>query len=234
MLREAGMGHLVPGEYSDAAQLRYSLTLLKSAEAVIRVTKWAIGSALAWAEDLQGTPGKYTSQLRVNASCFLNLGSLTPEQLTAITAAYEKSIYDKQYVQEASGVEDVDEMNDRIAAQPGAAIDTAIRMANTFKMLRDAGLPPGIAAKQSGYSDKDAAEMQAEFEKEQKRVTDQQTAVAAATAPQQVGGQPSQGTKGLRARRQGRPSGTTERNPGQGQDPGARALQTKKNDRRRP
>ncbi len=235
MQREAGQGHLIKDEMTDATLVRYGLSLVQSAIPVTQAFVWVIETALAETEALRGEQGKYTSQLRAQASAFLNVGSITPEQRNALTATIEKSILSKETGQELMGVEDVDEENDRIASQPGAAIDLAIRMANSYKMLRDAGMPARLAAIHSGYSEEDADEIAAEQEKEdQKKMQQQQDQLKlqASLAPKPVVGQ--RGTAGLTAQRRGRPSGTAERNPGQGQDKGARALQDKKRNRARP
>lgn len=231
MLREAGMGHLIKGESSDATVIRYGLSLMQSAVPVTAAGRWMIEAALAWGEALRGEPGRYTSKLRAQVSVFINVGPVTPEQRNALIAAFEKSIISRETAQELMGVEDVDSENDRIAAQPGQGIDLAIRMANAFKMLRDAGLPAGVAAEQAGYSPEAAAKMEAEFQKQQaqdaKRQQDQLKLQAETRNA-------SQGAAGLRAARRGRPSGTAERQPGQGQNKGARALQNKPRNRSQP
>jgi hypothetical protein len=233
MLREAGQAHLVEGMDSDAAVIRYGLSLMQSAPPVVSAGRWMIESALAWAEALRGEPGRFTSKLRAQVSVYINVGPVTPEQRAALIAAFEKSIISRETAQELMGVEDVDSENDRIAAQPGQGIDLAIRQANAFKMFREAGLPAGIAAKRAGFSEDEAAEMEREFQKQQ--AADQaakQTELKLQAANKVQNGQP--GSSGLRSARRGRPSGTAERNPGQGQDKGARALQIKKRNRSQP
>jgi hypothetical protein len=240
MLREAGQANLIAGEMSDATVIRYGLSLLHSAVPMTAALRWVIETALAWAEALRGEEGRYTSQLRAQTSAYVNVGPVTPEQRAALTAAFEKSLLSRETAQELMGVDDVDSENDRIAAQPGSAIDLAIRMANSYKMLTDAGMPPRLAAIHSGYSDADAAEIEREQGKrEQQQMQQQQAALRlqASLAPSPApGGLPggASGSAGLRAARRGRPSGTAERNPGQQQDKGARALQDKPRNRRQP
>jgi hypothetical protein len=242
MLRECEQGHLVPTEDSESSVIRYGLSLLESAIVVTAAARWMIESALAWAEDLSGQRGKYTDKLRASVSCFINVGPVTPEQRAALVSAFEKSLLSRETAQELMGVEDVDSENDRIAAQPGAAIDLAIRMANSYKMLIDAGMPPRLAAINSGYSEEQAAEIETEQTKrEQEQAKQQQDAqmkqmtLQAALQPKPAPSvPPSNNAAGLRAKRMGRPSGTAERNPGQGQDKSARALSKQKRSRQSP
>lgn len=238
MLREAAQGHLIKEEDSDSSVIRYGLSLMQSAIPCTEALRWMIETSLAWAEALRGEEGRYTDKLRVQTSAYINVGPVTPEQRNALIAAFEKSVISRETAQELMGVEDVDSENDRIAAQPGSGIDLAIRMANAFKMLRDAGLPAGIAAKQAGYSADAAAEMEAEFQKEkqdQQKAAQEQLKIQGQNALSVASTRnASQGSAGLRAARRGRPSGTAEKNPGQGQNKGARALQNKKRNRSQP
>lgn len=238
MLRESDQGHLVPGEENDSLVIKYGLSLLESAIPCNQALRWLIETGLAQAEALRGEQGKYTGKLRAQTSCYLNVGPVTPEQRASLIAAFEKSIISRETAQELMGVEDVDSENDRIAAQPGSAIDLAIRQANAFKMFREAGLPAGVAARRSGFSEDEAKEMEAEFQKQQKadqeakaselQLQGQNAVTVAGVRNKQTG------SAGLRAKRRGRPSGTAERNPGQGQDRGARALQNKARNRSQP
>jgi hypothetical protein len=115
-------------------------------------------------------------------------------------------------------------------------------MANSYKMLIDAGMPPRLAAINSGYSEAQATEIEREQTKrEDEKAQQQQDAqmkqmtLQASLQPKPPPGSPPSGNAaGLRAKRMGRPSGTAEKNPGQGQDKGARALQKQKRSRQTP
>jgi len=105
-------------------------------------------------------------------------------------------------------------------------------------MYREGGLPAGIAGKLSGFTEEQAAEMESEFQKQQKTeqaAKQQELQLQGANAANVAGiRSKSQGSAGLNARRRGRPSGTAEKNPGQQQNRGARVLQNKKRNRSQP
>lgn len=83
---------------------------------------WIVMTALAIAEALAGTPGKYTKQLRCAASCRISLGPLTAEERKADSDAVDKSLMSRETAMERSGVVDVDAENARISADPGAQL----------------------------------------------------------------------------------------------------------------
>lgn len=215
---EGHQAHMVEGSDMppELARMEYGLSLLDSALPVIDAFQWILGTGLAFGEALRGEVGRYTEQLRPSCSAFINIGPVSPEEKTAMIAAFEKAVLARESVQEAAfNVEDVDAENDRIASQPGSAIDVVVRQMNAFKLGTDGGMSVEDAAIEAGFSPERAKIMQANADKKAEADRKQKLAEIAATpaAP-------------------GRPSGTAERNPGQGQDKLARKLTPKQRDRK--
>lgn len=214
---EGHQAHLVrdSGIPPEIARQEYALSLLDSAIPVVEATTWILGTGLALAEALRGEVGRFTEQLRPSVSAVVNIGPVSPEEKTAMIAAFEKAVLARETVQEtAFSVEDVDAENDRIRSQPGAAIDVFIRQVNAIKMAKEAGITIEDAALEAGIAPDVAQRWQTNADAAAKKTADQAMAQAELQA------------------RAGRPSGTAERNPGQGQDKTARKLQSKPRDRK--
>jgi len=207
----------------ELARQEAGLALLDSAIPVIDATSWIISAGLAFAEALRGEVGRYTEVLRPVVSAFVNIGPVSADEKTAMIAAFEKAVLARESVQEtAFQVEDVDAENDRIASQPGAAIDVVIRQMNAVKLGVEAGLAIEDVAQEVGIPVDKAKRWQANADKKKALETAAKLAEARASGAQLGTGQ-----------RPGRPSGTTERNPGQQQDKLARKQQTKPRDRKK-
>jgi hypothetical protein len=226
MHMEAHQAHLIEdsGMPPELARHEYALSLLDSAIPVIDAFHWILGTGLAFAEALRGEVGRYTEQLRPSASAVVNVGPVTPEERASLIQAFEKAVMARETVQEAINIEDVDAENDRIASQPGAAVDVVVRQMNALKLGTEAGLSVEDAAIEAGFSPERAKAMQAN--------ADKQKAVEAANKLAEIkAGAAQMGAAGT-GQRPGRPSGTAERNPGQQQDKLARKMTPKPRDRR--
>jgi hypothetical protein len=198
---------------------------LDSAIPVCDAFNWILGTGLAFGEALRGEVGRYTEQLRATCTAFVNVGPVPPEEKTAMIAAFEKAVLARESVQESAfNVEDVDAENDRIASQPGSAIDVVIRQMNAVKLGTEAGMSVEQAALAAGFSEEQAAAMQKSADEKAAKDAEAKMAEIKAGAAQMAMGT---------GQRPGRPSGTAERNPGQQQDKGARKLQSKARDRTR-
>jgi hypothetical protein len=216
MIEESGMP-------PELARQEYGLSLLDSAIPVCDAFNWILGTGLAFGEALRGEEGRYTEQLRATCTAFVNVGPVPPEEKTAMIAAFEKAVLARESVQESAfNVEDVDAENDRIASQPGSAIDVVIRQMNAVKLGTEAGMSVEQAALAAGFSEEQAAAMQKSADDKAKKDAEAKMAEIKAGAVQPMG----------TGQRPGRPSGTDERNPGQQQDKGARKLQSKPRDRK--
>ena len=236
MHMEGHQAHMIEGSGvpPELARMEYGLSLLDSALPVIDAFQWILGTGLAFGEALRGEVGKYTEQLRPSCSAFINLGPVPADEKLAMIAAFEKAVLARESVQESAfNVEDVDAENDRIASQPGAAIDVVVRQMNAVKLGTDAGMSVEQAALAAGFDATTAANMQ----KSADTVTAQKTAAALAQAKAAGLAKPNAGPPGTPganpfANKGGRPSGTAEQNPGQGQDKLARKLTPKQRDRK--
>lgn len=153
ILAEVGQLHvLIAGDATASAVARvqaraeYLATLLKTKPEVEGAVTWLIETALAMAEAIAGTPGKYTKLLRVQATCKLDTGPITPEERKAIEASIGVTI-SAETAMLMLDVEDVDAEKSRMADDPNSRAKFAQSVGDALTKLTAAGATLEGAAK---------------------------------------------------------------------------------------
>lgn len=124
MLQELGQLHvLISGDATASAVARiqarveYLNTLLVTAPEVEAALRWLLETALAMAEAIAESPGKYTSKLRAQVQCKLDTGPITPEERGAVESSIGKTI-SQETAMRLLGVDDLDAERTRMEADP--------------------------------------------------------------------------------------------------------------------
>jgi hypothetical protein len=146
ILEEAKQGHIIAGTdpklgWKSREQLRAdsdkALGLTQTpTEACGR---WLLETALAMAEAFMGKPGLYTNQLRAEFICLASSGPLSIDERKENRESAKDGFLSRATTMERNGVTDVDAELGRMAGEPDARADLAVKQANALKMLTGAG-----------------------------------------------------------------------------------------------
>lgn len=145
------------GRSRAEARADYASSLDETARVEERRGRWLLETALAMAEAILGTPGKYTDALRVVYTVRVNAGPVDPEEQAQIQAQVDGGLRSKEGGQSAIGIADVDAENAVIASQPGASLDLVTRQAAAMDALMAVGVSLEAAAKLVGMTDEQVA-----------------------------------------------------------------------------
>jgi hypothetical protein len=158
ILAETGQRHvLITGDATSSAVSRiqaraeYLNTLLKSKTEVESAFTWLIETALAMAEAIAGQAGQYTSLLRVQGSCKLDTGPITPEERKAIEASIGVTI-SQDTAMLMLDVDDVDAEKSRMAADPASRYAGGEALGKALQAITTAGATLEGAAKVLGLT----------------------------------------------------------------------------------
>lgn len=146
ILEEAKQGHIIAGTdpklgWKSREQLRAdsdkALGLTKTPTE--QCGRWLLETALAMAEAFMGAPGRYTSVLRAEFSCLASSGPLSIDERKENRESAKDGFLSRATTMERNGVEDVDAELGRMAGEPDARADLAVKQASALKTLTDAG-----------------------------------------------------------------------------------------------
>lgn len=161
ILSEVGQLHvLISGDATSSAVARiqaraeYLNTLLLTQPEVEAALRWLLETALAMAEAIAGTPGKYTNLLRADVTCKLDTGPITPEERAAIEASIGKTL-SQETAMLMLGIDDVDAEKTRMASDPAARTIRGKEIGLALAQLTAAGATLEGAAKLLGLEQKD-------------------------------------------------------------------------------
>ncbi len=156
ILSELGQMHvLISGDATASAVARiqarveYLNTLLLTAPEVEAALAWIIETALAMAEAIAQTPGKYTNALRADVTLRLDTGPITPEERKAIEESIGKTI-SQETAMLLLGIDDVDAEKTRMAADRSSQAAFAKVVGDALAALTGAGATLEGAAKFMG------------------------------------------------------------------------------------
>ena len=108
--------------------------------------RWLLETALAMAEAFMGQAGQFTSQLRVDFNCRVDLGPISPDEKRANDEAVKSGSLSLETAMSRNGVNDVDAELQRMMRQPGAMIQMWTRIGEALTNLTSAGLDLATAA----------------------------------------------------------------------------------------
>lgn len=158
ILAEVGQRHvLIAGDATTSAVSRvqaraeYLNTLLKTKAEVDAAFTWLIETALAMAEAIAKQPGLYTDMLRVQGSCKLDTGPITPEERKAIEESIGVTI-SQETAMLMLDVDDVDAEQSRMADDPASKIEWGKELGLALTNLTTAGATLKGAAKLLGLT----------------------------------------------------------------------------------
>jgi hypothetical protein len=161
ILSEVGQLHvLISGDATSSAVARiqaraeYLNTLLLTQPEVEAALRWLLETALAMAEAIAGSPGKYTNLLRAEVTCKLDTGPITPEERAAIEASIGKTL-SQETAMLMLGIDDVDAEKTRMASDPAAKTVRATAIGTALVQLTAAGATLEGAAKFLGLEQKE-------------------------------------------------------------------------------
>jgi len=153
ILSEVGQLHvLISGDATASAVARiqaraeYLNTLLLTQPEVEAALRWLLETALAMAEAIAGTPGKYTNLLRADVTCKLDTGPITPEERKAIEESIGVTI-SQDTAMLMLGIEDVDAEKTRMADDLDSRTKRAEAIGKALMTLTTAGATLEGAAK---------------------------------------------------------------------------------------
>jgi hypothetical protein len=153
ILSEVGQLHvLISGDATSSAVARiqaraeYLNTLLLTQPEVEAALCWLLETAIAMAEAIAKTPGKYTNLLRAEVNCKLDTGPITPEERKAIEESIGVTI-SQETAMLMLGIEDVDAEKSRMADDPNSRIKSGEALGKALLSLTMAGATLEGAAK---------------------------------------------------------------------------------------
>lgn len=116
------------GESRIQARADFVMALRETKSQVDAAGRWVLETALAWAADLSGQPGRY-AELRVNFDCRLDPGPLSAQERALVAEEVEKRLRSREDAMTLLGIDDPDAMLDQIVAEgnalnPANAINT--------------------------------------------------------------------------------------------------------------
>jgi hypothetical protein len=190
MLEEADQEHVLinsaatpSGKSREEARSEYGASLGETSPHVNRVGRWFLETLVAYAEEIAGTPGRFTSRYRAVFECNTDTGPLTADEKRQITEAGDKGYLSACTVMERIGVEDVDAENNRILAEKQGSLGQMVQRATVMKLLADSNFPIPIAAKLLGFPEEIIPEIERMMKEQQQQQIDQARATAAARQP---------------------------------------------------
>jgi len=152
-----------------------------TAAEVEAAARWLLETVLAMAAHFAGQSERYAG-LRAVVQARIDSGPVSAEEKRAAIELKDAGLWALETSMSATGIEDTDAEKERIAKegieQQALGLSDVDR-AKIYREYKSAGVPPGIAAKWSGRSDEQVAELEAAID-EQANKEDANATVAAA------------------------------------------------------
>lgn len=163
ILEESKQGHIISGTdsklgWKSREQLRAdSDKALELTKVEIEAAgRWLLETVLAMAEAFMNAPGKYTNTLRAEFVCLASSGPISIDERKENRESAKDGFLSRETAMERNGVDDVDAELTRMAAEPDARADLAVKQATALKTLTDAGATIAGAAKFLGIPEERA------------------------------------------------------------------------------
>lgn len=128
------------------ARIEYLATLQLTQGEVESAFRFIVDTALAMAEALSSTPGKYTNVIRAQCACRLDAGPLLPAERAAIEMSIGKTISQPTAMM-LVGVEDVEAELARMAMDPFSLAEFGSKVGDALNKLTAPGAPVDGAAR---------------------------------------------------------------------------------------
>lgn len=143
------------GESRKQARGEFETSLRDTRIGLESAGRWVLETALAMAETLAGSRGRYTDMLRATFTCRLDTGPLSDAEQTTIVAQVAGGIKSRATGMSEMGVSDPDAELGRIMEQDGGNLDVRTKKATIYKLYIDAGCTEDVAAELAGLSDEE-------------------------------------------------------------------------------
>jgi hypothetical protein len=137
------------------ARSDYIASLRRTVPLVEAAGRWLVGTALAVAEQLTGTPGRFTESLRAEFNCRLSTGHIAPTERAQNVSEVEAGLMPQEYAMSENGIDDVDAALAMIHSRPETQIALLRRRAEVFKLLTEAGADLQTAATLAGFDEEE-------------------------------------------------------------------------------
>jgi hypothetical protein len=141
------------GKSREQARGDYETSLHITQTAIERAGRWLIETALAWAEQLARTPGKYTNSLRAVFECQIDTGPLSDAERANDIAAGQAGYLSRETIMIRANVSDPDAELRRIMEQDGGDIAVLTKKATLYGLWIAAGASEEAAAQLSGFTE---------------------------------------------------------------------------------
>jgi hypothetical protein len=102
------------------------------------------------AEQVMGSPGKWTEKYRVTFACRIDPGPVSTDEKRANTDAADKQQLSRRTAMQLNGVADVDAEIQLITSQEDSQLSMRTKQAEALKAFKDAGIDIVAAAKLIG------------------------------------------------------------------------------------
>lgn len=161
ILGEAKQVHILIAGFATAsgysreqARADFEGSLKTTAGVVVPAVRWMLETVLAFAEQIAGVPGKYTSQLRAVVTCQISTGPISVQERAQNVAEYEANVLSEDECMSRNGVLDVDAEKQRISSQPNATLSLLTTQAEVMLALTQTGFSTELAAEMAGVDKK--------------------------------------------------------------------------------
>jgi hypothetical protein len=122
------------------ARADFVSSLQLTQEPVEQAGRWLIETALALAEVVLGTPGRWTNVLRADFACRLNVGPADLSEQQANDAEVKARRMSRATAMSRNGIQDVEAEQERIDSEPGNRVEFGGVIFTALRQGTDAGL----------------------------------------------------------------------------------------------
>ncbi len=145
------------GVSREQARAGYEKSLQLTQPEVQNAVVWMLETALALAEYILGTPGRWTSKVRCVCDIQIDSGPVTPDEERVVAESIEKGLMSEETGMARLRIPDVDAEKERIMRQPGAKLDLVKRQAEVMQALTAAGFSLEAAATMADMNEEQIA-----------------------------------------------------------------------------
>jgi hypothetical protein len=185
ILEEVEQAHILKQQHANAtglaieqARADFLSSLRTTKSRVDRLGRWTIETALAMAEQILGSPGKWTSKYRATFACRIDPGPVSTDEKRANTDAADKQQLSRRTAMQLNGVADVDAELQLIASQEDSQLSMRQSQAEALKAFKDAGIDIVTAAKLIGLEGEELSLIEAAKKEAEEKAAEMKEALA--------------------------------------------------------
>lgn len=145
------------GRSREQARADYQSSLERTAQEVAAAGRWLLMTVLTMAETFSNNPGRFTDNLRVNFTPYVDAGPISPEERKQNVAEAKEGLLSKVTAMSRNGVDDPDAEMSLILAQEDAELAMLERQADAIEILTRAGMTVEMAAQVVGMDEETVA-----------------------------------------------------------------------------